>query len=94
MHTTNTTADVRLASMAAKLLGLVMQHAHTSSDPAEAVHAAALHDAGRLYPRLTVTSPHGGGAVRLELVLCDPENDEPVVRMFMGEAMAEVAACH
>lgn len=94
MHTTNTTADVRLASMAAKLLGLVMQHAHAGSDPAEAVHAAALHDAGRLYPKLTVTSPHGGGAVRLELVLCDPGTDEPIIRMFEGEAVAEVVACH
>lgn len=79
----------RLAALAARLLGLAMRNALDGSAPAEVARAAGLHDAGKLYPRLVITAPHGGGAVRLELTLHDPETDDAVVRMFEGEAAAE-----
>ena len=85
--------DSRLAILAARLLDVTMQLAQAGSEPEEVARAAAIHDARKLYPRLTVTAPHGGGAIRLSLVLCDPETDEPVVRMFEGEAKAEVQTC-
>jgi hypothetical protein len=84
----NEDRDSRLAAMAAKFMGLVVEHAQASSDPAAVAEAAGLHDARGLYPHLTITAPHGGGAVRLELVLRDPATDEAVVSMFTGEAAA------
>lgn len=83
-----------LATWAARLLETTIHIAQAGSDPAEVAQAAALHDARKLYPRLTITAPHGGGSIRLELVLCDPETDDPILRMFMGEAKAEDRACH
>lgn len=85
---TDTERDNRLAAMAAKFLNVVMLHAEASSPRADVESALHMHDAGALYPKLTITSPHGGGALRLELVLCDPSSDEPVVMMFCGEANA------
>lgn len=78
--------SARLASMAARLLALVMEDAQASSNPATVAEAAKLHDERGLYPRLTIAMPHRGGAVKLELVLCDPTTDEPLVSMFEGTA--------
>lgn len=88
MNTNDTTESGRLAEMAAHLLGLLMAEAQTFSNPAEVAEAARIHDKERAYPRMTVSMPHGGGAVRLELVLCDPRTDEPLVSVFSGEAKA------
>jgi hypothetical protein len=84
----NNERDARLAAMAASWIGLVIQHARASSDPAAVAEAVRLHDARGLYPELRITAPHGGGAVRVELVLRDPTTDEAVVSMFTGEATA------
>lgn len=81
--------DTLLATMAGKLLQMAVLHSLTNSDPAEVVRAEKLHADGKLYPRLTITTPHGAGAMRIELVLCHPDTDEPIVRMFEGEATAE-----
>jgi hypothetical protein len=72
-------------------MGLAMRNAMSGSSANDVARAAALHDAGKLYPRLTITSPHGGGAVRVELTLCDPETDETAIQMFVGEATEEGA---
>lgn len=84
----NNERDARLAGMAAGWIGLVIQHAQASSDPAAVAEAARLHNEQGLYPELRITAPHGGGAVRLELTLRDPATDEAVVSMFTGEAAA------
>lgn len=81
-----TNSESRLVSMAAKLLSIAIRTAQAGSDPAEVARAAALHDSERLYPRLTITAPHGGGAVRLEVLLLDPATDEPVARLLEIEA--------
>lgn len=80
--------DSRLASLAASWIGLVIRHANATSSPEAVAEAKRLHDTERLYPRLTIAAPHGGGAIRLELTLHDPETDEIVVSMFAGEAQA------
>jgi hypothetical protein len=82
------TNNSQIASMAATLLGLLMNEANAMSDPAALAEATRIHETERAYPKLTVTMPHGGGAIRLELVLCDPRTDEPLVSMFTGEAEA------
>jgi hypothetical protein len=86
--------DNALADLAAHLLGLMFRVAQAGSQPAEVERAAALYDARKLYPRMTITAPNGGGSIRLELVLCDPGTDEAIVRMFEGEAKAEDRTCH
>jgi hypothetical protein len=83
--------DSRIAAMAARMLGLVMQHAQAHSAADDVAAAAAEHDARGLYPHLTISAPHGGGAVRVELTLRDPATDAVVVRMFEGEAQATAA---
>lgn len=84
----NNDRDSRLAGMAASWLDLVIRHARSTSSPAAVAEAIRLHDAQGLYPELRITAPHGGGAIRLELTLRDPETDEVVVSMFSGEATA------
>jgi len=88
MSTNDTTESARIAEMAARLLGLLMAEAQAFSNPAEVAEASRIHDKERAYPRMTVSMPHGGGAVRLELTLCHPVTDEPLVSMFTGEAKA------
>lgn len=88
MNHIDTTESARIAEMAARLLGLLLAEAQSFSDPAEVAEAARIHDKERAYPRMTVSMPHNGGAVRLELVLCDPRTDEPLVSIFTGEAKA------
>jgi hypothetical protein len=84
----NNERDARLAAMAASWIALVLQHARASSDPAAVAEAVRLYDARGLYPELRVTAPHGGGAVRVELTLRDPETDEAVASMFACDATA------
>lgn len=83
---TLTDSETRLISMAAKLLSIAIRTAQAGSDPAEVARAAALHDAERLYPRMTITAPHGGGGIRLEVMLHDPADDDPVIQLFVAEA--------
>ncbi len=94
MKTPNPTPDIMLATVAADLLSLVIGTAYDGSNPEDVERAAILHDSRKLYPRLTITTPHGGGAVRLELALCDPVSDAPMVSMFSAEAVCEVIQCH
>lgn len=84
----NEDRDNRLAELAAKLLGLVMQHGQASSAPGDVAAASRLHDDRRLYPRLTITTPHKGGGIHLELTLHDPESDAALVRIYEVEAAA------
>lgn len=84
----NNERDARLAAMAASWISLVIQHSRASSDPGAVAEAATLYDVRGLYPELRITAPHGGGGVRVELTLRDPETDEVVVSMFSGEATA------
>lgn len=87
-----TDKSARLASMAAQLLGLMVAESHEGSAQAEVENAARLHDAEKLYPKLTITSPHGGGGkIKLELTLCDPATDEARVSMLTIEAEANAA---
>ena len=79
---TNINKESRLLSMSAKLLAIAIQTAQAGSAQSEVRAAAALHDAEKLYPKMTISSPHGGGGIRLEVMLCDPETDEPVVRLI------------
>lgn len=83
---TLTDSESRLVSMAAKLLSIAIRTAQAGSDPAEVARAAALHDSEKLYPKMIVTAPHGGGGIRLEVMLLNPATDEPVVRLFEAEA--------
>lgn len=82
----DTTTSARIAEMAARLLGLLMNEAQAFSDPTEVAEAARIHDKERAYPKLTITMPHGGGGVWMELTLCDPRTDKPLVSVFTGEA--------
>jgi hypothetical protein len=85
----NHTTD-ELAGMSAHLLGLLMAECHIGSALAEIENAARLHEAEKLYPKLTITAPHGGGGkIKMELVLCHPETDEPRVEMLTIEAEAQ-----
>jgi hypothetical protein len=87
----NHTTD-ELAGLSAHLLGLLMAECHVGSAIAEVKNAAMLHDSEKLYPRLTITAPHGGGgSIKLELVLCHPETDEARVSMLIVEAVANAA---
>lgn len=88
MKTNNDTELTRIADLSARLLSLILNQAQSDSDPAVVAEAARLHDREGLYPKLTVTMPHGGGSVRMALVLCDPKTDEPLVSLFTGEAQA------
>lgn len=85
MNETDTWAGI--ADMAARLLGTLMDEVRSSGDPATIAEASRLHGKRLAYPRLSVTMPHLGGAVRLELVLCDPHTNEPLVSMFSGVAL-------
>lgn len=85
MNETDTWAGI--ADQAARLLGGLMAEVRSFNDPAMVAEASRLHDKRRAYPRLSVTMPHLGGAVRLELVLCDPHTNEPLVSMFSGVAL-------
>lgn len=88
----NEDRDNRLAAMAAHFLGLVMRHGQACSAAGEVAAASRLHDEQRLYPRLTITAPHKGGGIHLELTLHDPESDAPLVRIYEVEAAAVVPA--
>ncbi|MGB4248546.1 MAG: hypothetical protein WBJ75_12585 [Pseudohongiellaceae bacterium] len=79
--------EERLIQMAAQLLNISMQVAQEFSAASEVQNAAELHDRRKLYPKLTVTSPHGGGGIRIELVLCDPKTDEALVSMYQAIAL-------
>lgn len=81
-------AHSKLATTAADLLGLLIEVAQAGSSAQAVDEAAKLHDSRKLYPRLIVSAPHGGGAVHLLLTLNDPQTDKPVVRMFEGTANA------
>ena len=85
INETDTWASI--ADKAARLLGMLMDEVRGSGDPAMVAEASRLHEKRLAYPRLTITSPHLGGAVRLELVLCDPHTNEPLVSMFSGVAL-------
>ena len=74
--------EERLIQMAAQLLNISMQVAQEFSAASEVQNAAELHDRRKLYPKLTITSPHGGAGIHLQVVLCDPVTDDPIVRMF------------
>ncbi len=85
-----TDSETRLISMAARLLSIAVRTAQVGSDPAEVARAADLHDREKLYPKMIISSPHGGGGIRLEVLLLDPANDEPVVRLLEIEAKGEL----
>jgi hypothetical protein len=84
----NEDRDNRLAAMAAQFLGLVLRHGQAGSAAAEVAAASRLHDERGLYPRLTITTPHKGGGIHLELTLHDPESDAALVRIYEVEAAA------
>ncbi len=84
--------ESRLLEMAGELLHASIKIAELSSDPEDTEAAWNVHNTNKLYPRMTITSPHGGGAMRIEAALCDPVNDEAVVRLVCLEA--EMAARH
>lgn len=81
--------ESRLLEMAGELLHASIKIAELSSDPEDTKAAWNVHDTNKLYPRMTITSPHGGGAIRIEATLCDPMTDETVVRLVCLEAKAE-----
>lgn len=87
---TLTDNESRLVSMAAKFLAVAIRTAQAGSNPAEVARAAALHDSEELYPRLTITAPHGGGGIRLEVLLCDPATDQPAARLLEIEAKGDL----
>lgn len=87
---TLTDSESRLVSMAAKLLSIAIRTAQAGSDPSEVRRAAALHDSEELYPKMTITSPHGGGGIRLEVMLLNPATDEPVARLLEIEAKGDL----
>ncbi|MDO8272794.1 MAG: hypothetical protein Q7U82_12910 [Gammaproteobacteria bacterium] len=78
-----------LLEMAGELLLASIQISELSSYPEDTQAAWSNHDQSKLYPRITITSPHGGGAMRIEATLCDPITDEAVVRLVCLEAIAE-----
>ena len=86
--------EERLIAMAAQLLSISMQVAQEFSSANEVQNAADLHDRKKLYPKLTVTAPHGGAGIHLQVELCDPVTDQPAVRMFEVTALATVPVCH
>ncbi len=81
---TNANSEARLISMAAQLLGMAFQAAQAGvNDPGEIKIAETLHETEKLYPRLSITTPHGDTSkIRLDLTLCHPDTDEPVVSML------------
>lgn len=83
----------KLASMAAKLLAIAIDVNERGADPEEYARIVKLHDAEKLYPRLVIRSPHGGGAVSLQLSLCDPATGEEVERLFEGIGEAVSPLC-
>ena len=80
--------ETRLAELAAKLLGLSFAVAARGSSEDDLIASKRTHDDEKLWPRLTITAPHGGGGVKVELTLHDPHTDEAVIRMIEIEAEA------
>jgi len=77
--------EARLCGMAAKLLAVAFSASDRGSSADDIATAKRLHDEGKLYPKLTVASPHNGNAVRIELVLHDPMDDAPVISLLTIE---------
>ena len=82
-------ADDKLIRLAAELLDAAMNTTLENTPPDVATAASHLHQNRALYPRLTIAAQHGGGAMRVSLVLCDPHTDDPVV--LLGELTARAA---
>ena len=76
--------EQKLMGMSVSLIGLAMMTAKDMGSAADVADADSLHRDLKLYPRLTVTCPHAGDGVHVELVLCDPKTDEPVVAMYQA----------
>lgn len=88
----NTISEETLMGMSAHLLGLIFKNSLEVSSQADVESTMQIHNGQKLYPKLIITAPHGGGAVKISLMLCDPETDEPIIGMYeaTGDALSHL----
>lgn len=90
----NPDSSARLAALASRLMALVTATAVQNSSANDVSRVDALHDELGLFPRLTISMPHGGQDVHLVLTLNDQKNDRVIARLLEIEAHAEEMPCH
>lgn len=81
--------ETRVLNMAEQLLSIAIQTAAELSAEDNTRNAYALHESEKLYPKMIITRPHGGGATYLKVSFCDPFTNEDVIRLIQLEAKAE-----
>lgn len=81
--------EAKLLRLASRLLGVAVQTVQAGVSRNFSDRLDDAYDSEKLYPKLTITSAHGGGSIFMDLVLCNPVTDQIVAQLLRVEGTSE-----